>query len=77
MLAASAQAPLVSQRIFAGDAVPPPNRRQDLVTLGGLVADGAVAPVIGQRYDFTQLPAAIRHSEAGHASGKLVVTVAG
>jgi NADPH:quinone reductase-like Zn-dependent oxidoreductase len=76
MLAALAQGPLVSQRIFAGDAVPLAGRRQDLVTLGGLVADGAVAPVIGGRYDFAQLPAAIRHSEAGHPSGKLVVTVA-
>lgn len=76
MVAALAQGPFVSQRIVAGDAVASAGRRQDLVTLGGLVADGAVTPVIGQRYDFAQLRAAIAHSEAGHASGKLVVTVA-
>jgi NADPH:quinone reductase-like Zn-dependent oxidoreductase len=74
MFAALAMAPLVSQRIVAGDAGTPAGRRQDLVTLTALIEDGAITPVIDRRYAFAQLPAAIRYQEAGHARGKVVVT---
>ena len=35
-----------------------------------------VTPVIARRYAFAELPAAVRFVEAGHAPGKVVVTVA-
>ena len=49
--------------------------KDDLVTLGGLVDDGTVTPVIEKLYRLEEVPEAMRYMGAGHARGKLVITV--
>ena len=49
--------------------------REDLATLGELLAIGKVTPVVGRRYRLAEVPEAIRYLEQGHARGKVVVTV--
>ena len=36
---------------------------------------GKVTPVIDKRYLLSEVPKAIRHLEAGHARGKVVITL--
>jgi NADPH:quinone reductase-like Zn-dependent oxidoreductase len=40
-----------------------------------LMAAGKVTPVIDKRYRLSEVPEAIRYLEAGHARGKVVITV--
>ena len=49
--------------------------QKDLEHVKGLVEAGKIAPVIDRRYPLSEVPAAIRYLEAGHARGKLIVTV--
>ena len=49
--------------------------KEDLATLAELMATGKVAPVIDRRYGLNDLPGAIRYLEAGHARGKVVITL--
>ncbi|HUF06980.1 MAG TPA: NAD(P)-dependent alcohol dehydrogenase [Candidatus Binatia bacterium] len=49
--------------------------RGDLLVLRELIEAGKVTPVIDRTYPFAELPEAIRHVEAGHARGKVVVTL--
>jgi NADPH:quinone reductase-like Zn-dependent oxidoreductase len=51
-----------------------PNR-EDLAVLASLVEGGKVRPVIDSTYPLRETPAALRHIEAGHARGKVVVAV--
>lgn len=51
-----------------------PNHR-DLVTLAELVESGKLRPVVGRTYPMHETAAALRHIEAGHARGKVVITV--
>jgi NADPH:quinone reductase-like Zn-dependent oxidoreductase len=37
---------------------------------------GKVTPVIDRRYKFSEVAAALRYLETGHARGKVVITVA-
>lgn len=46
---------------------------EDLSTLAALVENGQVTPVIDRVYALHETPDAIRHLEAGHARGKVVV----
>jgi NADPH:quinone reductase-like Zn-dependent oxidoreductase len=48
---------------------------QDLAIVGDLIKDGKVTPVIDRRYKLSEVPAAIRYLEEGHARGKVVITV--
>lgn len=48
---------------------------EDLSTLARMIADGQVTPVIERSYSLNETAAAIRHSEAGHVRGKLVLTM--
>ncbi len=48
---------------------------EDLATLAALVQAGKVTPVIDRRYPLTEVPAAMRYVEAGHAQGKVVIDV--
>jgi NADPH:quinone reductase-like Zn-dependent oxidoreductase len=48
---------------------------KDLAALGELMQAGKVKPVIDRRYRLSEVPAAIRYLEAGHARGKVVVAV--
>lgn len=65
----------VSQRVALVEAPKSPAKKEHLVTLAGLIEDGKVTPVIDRRYPFEEIPAAVRYQEAGHARGKVVVTV--
>ena len=47
----------------------------DVKLLGELVASGKVVPVIDRVYQWTEVPEAMRYLEAGHARGKVVVTI--
>ena len=47
----------------------------DLLILKDLVEAGKVTPVIDRRYTLNEVPDAIRYLEAGHARGKVIITV--
>jgi NADPH:quinone reductase-like Zn-dependent oxidoreductase len=71
-----AAGPLISRRVVIADAVGRRQKKQDLTTLTTLMEDHKVTPVIDRTYPFTELRAAVRYQEEGHAQGKVVVTVA-
>jgi NADPH:quinone reductase-like Zn-dependent oxidoreductase len=75
MLAALATAPFVLQRMVVADSVGRAEKRPLLATLTELIESGQITPVIDRRYPFAELPAAVRYQEAGHAPGKVVVSV--
>ncbi len=41
----------------------------------GLLEAGKVIPVIDRTYPLSEVPAAIRYLEEGHARGKVVITL--
>jgi len=47
--------------------------KDDLTILGDLMQAGKVTAVIDRRYRLSEVPAAIRYSEEGHARGKIVI----
>jgi NADPH:quinone reductase-like Zn-dependent oxidoreductase len=47
----------------------------DLVVLKELIEAGKVAPVIDRVYPLSEVPAAIRQLEQGHARGKIVIAI--
>jgi NADPH:quinone reductase-like Zn-dependent oxidoreductase len=49
--------------------------REDLVILQGLLESGQVKPVIDRTYSLSETAEAIRYLEAGHARGKVVISV--
>ena len=51
------------------------SNQADMTILGDLMATGKVKPVIDRRYSLNEVPEAIRHLEAGHARGKVVITL--
>ena len=51
-----------------------PNKK-DLVFIKELLESGKVVPVIDRTYSLSEIPEAIRYLEAGHARGKVVITV--
>jgi NADPH:quinone reductase-like Zn-dependent oxidoreductase len=51
------------------------HRQADLETLRRLTETGQVTPVIDRAYSLADAPRAIRHLHAGHARGKIVITV--
>jgi len=67
-----ASRPFISQKIKL--FVTKPNRA-DLQVLAGLVDAGTVTPVIDRCYPFDAAADAFRHLEAGHAHGKIVLTI--
>jgi NADPH:quinone reductase-like Zn-dependent oxidoreductase len=50
-------------------------RRDDLAFLNELIAAGEIAPVIDRTYPLSEVSTAIRYLEAGHAHGKVAITV--
>jgi NADPH:quinone reductase-like Zn-dependent oxidoreductase len=64
--------PFVKQRIRGLMAV---ENVQLLTDLAGLVEAGDVRPVIDRVFPLEQVPEAMRHIAAGHAAGKVVVTL--
>ena len=65
--------PFVRQRYvaFIADA----NRTADLEWLGNLMQAGKLKSVIDREYPLSEAPAAMSYLEAGHARGKIVVSV--
>jgi NADPH:quinone reductase-like Zn-dependent oxidoreductase len=49
--------------------------KEDLTLLGDLLQAGKVTAVIDRRYKLSEVPAAIQYVEAGHARGKVVITM--
>jgi NADPH:quinone reductase-like Zn-dependent oxidoreductase len=49
--------------------------KDDLGTLAALLQSEEVTPVIDREYQLSDVPAAIRYSEEGHARGKIVIHV--
>jgi len=50
-------------------------RKADLDTLAELMQSGYVTPVIDRTYPLSDVPAAIRYSEEGHARGKIIINM--
>jgi NADPH:quinone reductase-like Zn-dependent oxidoreductase len=57
-----------------GNLLAKPNQA-DLLVLKELCETGKVRPVIERRFPLSEVPAAVRYVEDGHARGKVVVTV--
>jgi NADPH:quinone reductase-like Zn-dependent oxidoreductase len=67
--------PLLSMgRQKFGNVLVKPNQA-DLLVLKELCETGKVTPVIDRRFALSDVPAALRYVEDGHARGKVVVTV--
>ncbi len=73
-LAALAASRFRSQKLAL--VITKPNE-QDLTLLRDLLAGGKLTPVIDRRYKLSEVPAAIRYVEQGHARGKVVIDVGG
>ena len=69
-------APLVS--VFVGQRLTglvARERATDLDSLTQLIEAGEVTPLLDQTYPLAQTPEAIRHIEAGHACGKVAISI--
>jgi len=64
--------PFVSQRLRPFAAT---GKRADLVVLTGLIESGTVTPVIDRTYPLDQAAEALSHYGAGHARGKVIITM--
>jgi NADPH:quinone reductase-like Zn-dependent oxidoreductase len=62
----------VSQKLVAFAAK---SSQEDLAILCDLMRDGKVVPVVDRCYGLSEAPEAVRYLEAGHARGKVVITV--
>ena len=64
--------PFISQKMgmFMADL-----NKKDLTILGDLMQSGKVTPVIDRTYPLSQIAEAIRYLEAGHARGKVIITM--
>ena len=71
-LRALALSPFVRQRLTM---LISKQNHADLERLAQLIEAGALTPVIDKTYPLHRAPDAMRHLEAGHARGKLVITV--
>ncbi len=72
-LRALLMSPFVGQRLVPLLSLP---SAENLETLKTLIEAGELTPVIDRVYPLTDMPEALRHVEAGHSTGKVVVTPA-
>ncbi len=72
ILRAPILSPLVSQTLRP---LTSKERSEDLVVLKELIEAGKLTPIIDRTYPLGEAPEAIRHLEAGHARGKIVIRV--
>jgi NADPH:quinone reductase-like Zn-dependent oxidoreductase len=49
------------------------SNREDLTTLGNLIASGKVTPVVDRRFSLSEVPDALRYLKEGHARGKVAI----
>ncbi|MGH8949589.1 MAG: zinc-binding dehydrogenase, partial [Acidimicrobiia bacterium] len=52
-----------------------PNNREDLASLGRLLATGQITPLIDRTYPLSETPAALQYVAEGRARGKVIITV--
>jgi NADPH:quinone reductase-like Zn-dependent oxidoreductase len=64
--------PFLNQKFVTFMAKP---NSADLAAIAELMAAGKLTPVIDRRYGLNDVPEAIRYLEAGHARGKVVITL--
>jgi NADPH:quinone reductase-like Zn-dependent oxidoreductase len=64
--------PLVRQRLTMYFSRP---RQADLGVLSRLIEAGQLTPVVGRAYPLADVPGAVRHLAAGHARGKIAITI--
>jgi NADPH:quinone reductase-like Zn-dependent oxidoreductase len=64
--------PFLSQTVAVYTAA---RTRDDLLFLKELIEARKLTPVIDRSYSLSEVPDAIRYLEAGHAQGKVVITV--
>ena len=73
------QAMLMGPMMSRGDKemgnVPAHTSQKDLVTLKELIEAGRIVPVIDRRYPLSETAEALRYLGAGHARGKVIITV--
>ena len=50
-------------------------RRADLLAVTGLIEAGTLTPVVDRTYPLADTAEGLRHVEAGHARGKVVITM--
>jgi NADPH:quinone reductase-like Zn-dependent oxidoreductase len=50
--------------------------REDLTTLGGMIAAGKLTSAIDRQYSLTQTAEAIAYVQEGHARAKVLITLA-
>ncbi len=50
-------------------------KKEDLLTVKELLEAGKIAPLMDRRYPLNEVPEAMRYLGAGHARGKVVITV--
>jgi NADPH:quinone reductase-like Zn-dependent oxidoreductase len=63
---------------FSKQSMPPflaKRSKADLIALSQLIESGKVKPVIDRRYPLAQVAEAVSYLEAGHARGKVVITL--
>jgi NADPH:quinone reductase-like Zn-dependent oxidoreductase len=48
---------------------------EDLQLLGKLIEAGKLTPIVDRTYSLSEVPKAIQYMRAGHACGKVVITV--
>jgi NADPH:quinone reductase-like Zn-dependent oxidoreductase len=78
MTQAMIQGPWISMtgsKKMSNMGVAKPNQK-DLAFMKELLESGKVKPVIDRCYPLGEVPDALRYLEAGHARGKVVITVA-
>ena len=70
-------AALVLSRFVSHKLVPilARSNKNDLTTIGELIASGKITPVIDRRYKLSEVPEALHYLEEGHARGKVVITM--
>jgi NADPH:quinone reductase-like Zn-dependent oxidoreductase len=56
--------------------IPHEQKREQLLTLTGLIEAGKLTPVLDRTYPLAETAEALRRVEQGHARGKVVITVA-
>ena len=71
-LRALALSPFVGQRLTM---LASKERHTDLEALSPFLENGRVVPTIDRTYPLAEVPAAMRHLEAGQARGKIVITI--
>jgi NADPH:quinone reductase-like Zn-dependent oxidoreductase len=64
--------PFVGQKLVMFLARP---SKEDLIIMHDLMKAGKVTPIIDKRYHLSDVPEALRYLEAGHAQGKIAITV--